>query len=330
MKIHPVAVLVVVVATGLSFANTPAPFVPELGPLAPPPTWTEGTPLPAFSSAHVHAEALRTDPLHTTQFVVEELAGDADSARVVFLIPQFHRNPLMPIGWTSLGGAIAEVQGNIDALATRLVVAHGVRCIGSEGSWLKDIDYPFELRQVAQWRHDFLLARDAARRSLGGDLPPLQAAMGVTERILDAELRRHVALVDGVGVALLRLPNRARVRRFGIEDEALNQEALRLLGELRSIDEQLAELDPGTQSEVADAMGKMWLNEIAAYREQVLIPLDEALSELQQARLRLRTEGALDAAHGLGRFVSYAKLIAAAVIRPDEVERTTAYYQRVE
>lgn len=311
------------------WAAEPEPFVPDLAPLRPAPAWTAGAALPAFSPARVHAEALRKDPLHKDRFVVEEVAGDAASPRVIFLIPQFHRNPLMPVAWTSLGAAIAEVQANIDAVIARLTVAHGLRCVGTEGSWLNDIDYPFELRQAAQWRHDLLSAKDAAKRTLGSDLPPLEGDIDVTARLLEDELRRHVSLLDGVGLALSRLEEGHRVKRFGVEDAALNQEALRLLAELRRIDEQLAELDPGTQSEVADAMGQMWLDEIGPYRDDVLAPLRAALTRLDKARLKLRVDGALDAAERLGRFVAFAKHISNAVIRPADIDGYTAYYQRV-
>jgi hypothetical protein len=132
-----------------------------------------------------------------------------------------------------------------------------------------------------------------------------------------------------VGAALHRLDRRAPVTRFGIEDEALNKQALVLLAELQRIDEALAELDPAAQSDVQSAMGVMWLEEIDAYEADVLRPLDESLAALDGERLRLLGEGADLAAEDLGRFVVLAKHVTQTVVRPDEVRAYTSYYRRV-
>lgn len=307
----------------------PEPFLPDLAPLRPKPPWPGGSPLPAFGTAEDHAQALRQDPLHEDRFVVEGVLGDPASPRVVFLIPQFHRNPLMPIGWTSLGKAIVEVQTNIDALTSRLLGAHGLRCLGTEGSWLMDIGYAAELRQAAQWHHDLEQAKARAKRALGRDLGPVEADIDAVFTLLEEELRQHVALLDGVGLALSRLPEGHKARRFGIEDPGLNQQALHLLAELRRIDEALAELDPATQSDVADAMGRMWLEEVEPYEAHVLAPLEGALARLDGARVKLRALDALDAAEGLGRFVAFAKHITGAVVQPEAVRSYTSYYRKV-
>lgn len=307
----------------------PPPPVPDLDPLLPAPRWEQGTPLPAFARARDHKAALEADPLHGKAFWVEELAGDESSRRVVFLIPQFHRNPIVPIEWTSLGDAIIEVQSNIDGLVTRLATAHGLRCLGTEGSWMKRIKMPHELRQSAQWAEDLVRARRRARGALAreakAELPLLDT---VHVRLLEA-LKTRVALYDGVGVALHRLRDQRKIVRFGIEDEALNKEALVLLAKLQRIDEALADLDPGGQTAVQSAMGRMWLDEIGRYEEDVLVPLRRAFERLDERRTKLRNVGADAAAEDLGRFVALAKHVAGAVIKPDEIDAYTAYYRRV-
>lgn len=310
-------------------ALPPAP-VPDLAPLLPDATWREeGPPLPAFATAAEHQRALLADPQHGERFWVEKLAGDPQSRRVVFLIPQFHRNPLVPIEWTSLGEAIVEVQRNIDALTTRLALAHGLRCVGTEGSWLKDIRLPHELRQPAQWAEDLARRRRIADAVLAKEAPEQRAHTRRVERLLFTALQRRVALYDGVGAALHRLESRARVARFGIEDEALNKRALALLDGLQRIDEALAELDPAAQSDAQTAMGEMWLAEIEPYERDVLRPLDESLAALDAERLRLRSEGADIAADDLGRFVVLAKHVTGAVVKPEQVRAYTRYYRRV-
>lgn len=310
-------------------AMPPAP-VPDLTPLLPDAPWRDGPALPAFAPARDHKRALLEDPLHGERFWVEELAGDPESRRVVFLIPQFHRNPLVPIEWTTLGEAIALVQSNIDALVTRLAVAHGVGCVGTEGSWLNDIRLPYELRQPAQWREDLARRRRVAHAVLAREAPGKRTHASRVERLLVSGLERRVALYDGVGVALYRLQESdRRVRRFGLEDEQLNKRALLLLAKLQRIDEALAELDPGGQTDVQTAMGRMWLEEIEAYEREVLAPLDESLAALDEERLRLRGDGAEDAADDLGRFVVLAKLVASTVLRADDVRAYTDHYRRL-
>lgn len=310
-------------------ALPPAPL-PKLAPLLPEPAWSDSIPpLPAFSSALEHKLALEKDPLHGERFWTVELAGDPTSRRVVFLIPQFHRNPLVPIEWTSLGDAIVVVQRNIDALTTRLARVHGLRCIGTEGSWLKEIRLPHELRLPAQWAEDLARRRRIADAVLLREAPSKRSHARRIEALLTDALKKRVALYDGVGAALYRLDDEMRVTRFGIEDEDVNKRALALLAALQRLDEQLAELDPAAQSEVQTAMGEMWLSEIDAYERDVLLPLEESLSALDEERLRLRGDGAELAAEDLGRFVVLAKHIVNAALKPSEVRAYTEYYRRV-
>jgi hypothetical protein len=324
----------VLLVTSLLLALPPAvdampdPPVPDLAPLREDSRWQRTEALPAFAPARVHKAALEGDPLHKQAFWVEELAGDADSRRVVFLIPQFHRNPIVPLGWTSLGSAIMEVQSNIDTLVTRLSLAHGMRCIGTEGSWLKNIELPLELRQPAQWYADLERRQPAAKSALLREKKKDTDRLERVTSLLHEELRRTVALFDGVGLALSRLEE-SRVRRFGIEDEQLNRDALVLLAQLQRIDEALAELNPASQSAVQSAMGRMWLDEIEDYDKRVLTPLADDLARLDELRIQLRTAGADGAAEDLGRFVALAKLVAERVVRAAEVDGYTRYYKRV-
>lgn len=321
-----------------AIAQQPAPFIPDLAPLRDEALWPlpgqEVIPLAPGASAEEHAAALRADPLHGPHFVVRNIAGNPQATRVVFLVPQFHRNPLMPIEWTSLGTAIMEVQSNVDVVMSRLAHAHGLRCIGSEGNWLLDMGYPSELRQAAQWHHDLMQRQAQALVALKRE-PMVESPQEIGDdlahisHMLAAELRRHVRILDGAGVALSRPAMPDGVHRFGIEDAKLNREALRLLAERRKIDEEIAKLSPESQSPIADAMGEMWLTEIPEYQASVLQPLETAIERADRLRLHLRQAMALDAAEALGRFVALAKHVRGSVIRPDEVEQYTEYYRSV-
>jgi hypothetical protein len=313
----------------LAEALPPAP-PPPLGALLEEAPWApEAPPLPAFATAAEHRAALVADPQHHERFWVSELVGEPTSRRVVFLIPQFHRSPLAPLGWTSLGGAIREVQGNIDALVTRLALAHGVRCVGTEGSWLTHIKVPDELAQPAHWAAELERRRPAAAAALVLEGAARRPALDQVHRLLTRALKDRVALYDGAGAALFRLEGEAKVQRFGLEDEALNKRALALLGELQRIDAELAELDPGGPSAVQTAMGRMWLDEVNAYEDEVLGPLEAALQSLDEERLRLLALGVEGAAEDLGRFTALAKHVTKAVLRPDEVRGWTRHYRRV-
>jgi hypothetical protein len=307
----------------------PEPPRPDLAPLLPEPRWTTGSSLPAFTRALDHKVALEADPLHRKAFWVEELAGDPSSRRVVFLIPQFHRNPIVPIEWTSLGSAIVHVQSNIDGLVTRLSRAHGMKCIGTEGSWNRDIGMPVELRQAAQWLTDLERARPTAWVALQREKKPGKEHLDVIFAKLRAALRLRVALYDGVGVGLERIGPERSITRFGIEDAELNRASLVLLAKLQRIDERLAVLNPAAQSDIQSAMGRMWLDEIDAYEAEVLKPLRESIAALDEQRTRLRAAGADGPAEDLGRFVSLAKHVSTSVVKPDEIAGYTAYYRRV-
>ena len=328
----------VLISTPSVFADDPAPFVPDLAPLRDDALWPlpghDPAPLLLGANAEEHAEALRADPLHGHHFIVREIAGSAQAKRVVFLIPQFHRNPLVPIAWTSLGTAIMEVQSNLDVLVSRLTRLHDLRCVGSEGSWLIDMRYPPELRQAAQWHHELVTRQSQALHHLGKE-PILDSTVEIAgdldriSRILNDELRRHVRILDGAGIALSRSELGDDVHRFGIEDPQLNRKALQLLAERRRVDEALAKHLPTSQSAIADAVGAMWLDEISAYEKEVLVPLQQSIEHADRLRLQLRQATALDAAEGLGRFVSLAKHVRNAVIQPDAIAQYTDYYREV-
>ncbi len=120
-------------------------LLPEAPPLA-------MAPQPTTATAAEHAAALRNQPGHGDRFWVRGVSGDPEARRVVFLIPQFHRNVTMPIAWTTLGREISEVQESIDLLVRVLATGHGLSCIGTEGTSRRNVSYSSELRQLAWWR----------------------------------------------------------------------------------------------------------------------------------------------------------------------------------
>ena len=306
---------------------TPMPALPtvDVDAVLPPPLYKIGErdPLPAFTSPKAHASALKEHPLHGDAFFVEGVHGDLQSGRTVFLVPQFHRHPNMPVTWNTFGGAIIHIQRNIEALTTVLHNENGVRCFGTEGSWVDDIKVPFELRQIARWSQD-LRARRAALK--GRSLEVTRAAAHVDDA-LQRVLKRTVGIYDGVGMAEVRTAGLGH--RFGLEDGALNREALALLAELQAVEQQLAKLDPQTQSAVAGAMGELWLLEIDEYETEVLTPLRKGLTALDRARTTERHAGGDDAVYALSRFVTLAKLVTERAVKLDEMDAYTAFYREL-
>jgi hypothetical protein len=301
----------------------------RLGLVLPAHTWkTTGETLGPAPTAAQHAQALRQDPEHGTSFTVLSTHGPDDATRVLFLVPQFHRSPVVPLLWSSLGEAVAGIQENVDMVVTRLVLAHGVRCVGTEGSWADRLDRSDELDQVAGWAADLRAALEGARKVLTGDEATLAARLPDAADLLEPYLKRHALTLDGVGSALWRLRGHG-VSRFGTEDERLNRRSMSLLQRMRPLEEELALLEPEEQSAGEDALGGIFLSEYGKFRDDVALPLQETLAQLDRARLDRMREGDTQEAAALARWGALAKRVVEEVLRLDEVERTHAYYAEV-
>ena len=283
------------------------------------------------ASAREHIALLKSHPLHESAFFVKETVGNLDSKNVVFYVPQFHRNQVMPIVWTSLGDAIIDIQRNIDALLTQLINKHHTRCIGTEGSWQKRIDLPFELQQVANWSRDLKRNRQALSQFEKND-KGLHAELLKVEQALQRELKRFANIADGVGMAQSRVdPKKQKaLTRFGVEKKELNQEGLRLLAELKVINDTLGRLAPEDRSVVADIMQEMWLLEIDDYEKEVLAPLRQGLKSLDQKRVYYRQQNAEAALEKMRRFLALAKHVSESVVKLSAVDAHTDYYREVQ
>lgn len=286
--------------------------------------------LAAGADAKAHATALEMDPQHTKSYWVRKIEGVPTSERIVFLIPQYHRNATMPIDWTTLGKEIAEVQVNIDTLVRRLALAHGVTCIGTEGDSRTSILRSSELRQLAWWHADLLRGRKALLASLGSGAKRAKVPADSIVGILDRSIRRYIVYLDGVGAAQARLAGRMTLRRFGIEDSDANQDALVLLDQLKKVEDELAKVDPGTQPEAAGVVGDMWLREYPAYEAETLSPLRNAASLLDDLRAELRADGLKEDAASIAAFLARARRLVEALIKPNEVAENIAYYRELE
>ncbi|MEE8409219.1 MAG: hypothetical protein V3T05_06420 [Myxococcota bacterium] len=298
-------------------------LLPEVTPIV-------GTAAPAGANASAHAAALRRDPQHTKSYWVRQIEGVPTSKRVVFLVPQYHRNATMPIDWTTLGKEIAEVQVNIDALVRRLALVHGVTCIGTEGDARASILRSSELRQLAWWHGDLLRDRKALLASLGSGAKRAQPPADTIIELLEASIRRTIVYLDGVGAAQARLTGRVTLRRFGLEDSEANQDALALLDQLKKVEEELAKTDPSSQPEAAGVVGDMWLREYPAYEAETLLPLQNALSALDTLRTELRADGLKEDAARIAAFLARVRRLVEALIKPSEVADTIAYYRKLE
>lgn len=304
---------------------------PKLDALIPPSPYGDVKQLPlrpakALLSTAARVARLRADPQHQRAFWVEQVAGDQAGRRTVFVIPQYHRSPNKPLDWTSLGAEIRQVQANIDTLMTHLVTEQGVRCVGTEGTSLRRMERNPELVQLARWLDELNGYSAAVAAELGARGHELGPIMRELTQLLRGQIAARAVMLDGVGVALARLGERAEVTRFGIEDDALNQRALAIVKRLTALEEARAQLAPQQQSDVADAVGQMWLREYPAYRDAVLTPLREEIDALDAARKQLLQRGDDDDARALGRFVSLAKLLDQRLIQSEAVADYAAYY----
>jgi hypothetical protein len=292
--------------------------------LLPETTW-EGQPLsPLPVTAAQHVAALKADEQHTQSYWVTGIHGNPDATHVVFLIPQFHRSPLLPLLWSSLGNAIAGVQQNIDYTLTRLIGAHGLSCVGTEGSWAPSIPRSEEQAALANAVAEMQAAvapLGALDEALGKD------AQGVVD-LLMPYMKRQALTLDGVGSALWRL-SPSSVTRFGLEDEKLNQRALKLLARMRTLEEELARLTPDDQAPVEDAMADIWRTEHAAFASDVAGPLEEAFHRLNAARMGALREGVESDAQVVARFVKVARTLTDEVLRVDDVKGYADYYRDV-
>jgi len=287
----------------------------------------DGPVLPQAATATDHAKALRGAAQLNPTFWVHDIHGDHGARHVVFLIPQYHRDDNTPIAWTTLGREIAEVQQHIDTLVRRLVLKHGLACIGTEGSVREKIGRSGDLVQLARWRADLWRGRKAVLRSLGNDSKAAAPHLDRVVELLNGAIEQNASYVDGVGAAQARLDHHARLVRFGIEELQVNQEALALLGQVQDIEEELATLDPQTQTQAAGVVGQMWLREYPAYEKTVVVPLQAAMQSLYSIQLSLRTDGLTSSAHTLAGFLARTGRIRAALIGPDRLAETIGYYR---
>lgn len=301
-------------------------FDARLKPLIPDDTWHGEAGEPPHTMGE-HVAALKADPDVDNAYFVTDVVGKPDAKRVIFLIPQFHRSPLLPIAWSSLGEAIAAVQGNIDFTLTRLILAHGVRCVGTEGTWLPRMLRSTELDQVASWLFDLRRLREAVPAEAG-----VTTEMEQIETLLTPALKRHAMMLDGPGIALARMrmehPD-VEILRFGLEDEKLNTRALELLHRIRPIEEELALLEPDVEDEAEDGLSGIWRDEWPRFKTDVALPLQAALKTLQAKRTALLHDGEEDLAQPVGKFSALASSVTDEVLKLDEAFSYERYYEEL-
>lgn len=275
-------------------------------------------------SARAHLTALKQDPRHGSRWVVASAKGALDGAGTVIVVPQFHRSPVAPIVWSSLGQAIADVQDNIDALMSQLITHHGLRCVGTEGSWARRIERTDELDLVAGWGLELTARGDAVVAQLGDSDPDLAPAVRTLDHKLAPYLTRCLRMLDGVGMTQARLralpsPLNPPLLRFGLEDKQLNQRAVQLAARSNEVYLRLAELLPEQQSAGQDAVGAMWIAEYPGFVSNTAQHLVQALDTLARARRDLHQDQAVDDARLLARYAGLAQEVTTRVLQLDAV-----------
>ena len=283
-----------------------------------------GAPAAPAHTAGELAERLRDHPRHGTDLEIRRVENPA-ATRVVVVIPQFHRSPLLPLLWSSLGAAVAGIQENIDLIVSTLVQQHRMRCVGTEGSWSDHIGRSQELEDLARQAEELAALRDEVGQRMGPLEPEVHQAAQDAVRLLQPYLQRQLFTLDGVGLALARR-SKAGVLRFGLEEASLNQRALKLLATMRPLEEDLARLEPEGQPDLEDAMGTMWLDEYPTFERTVGAPLMNALATVDAARRRSLSQHVELEADVLGRFGRLANHITQTLLRPDDVASYHQYY----
>lgn len=290
-----------------------------------------GDSLAPGATAGEHLDALKRDRLHGNVYTVDGMHGPRDARRVVFLVSQYHRSPLLPVTWCSVGEAIAQVQVSIGWLVVHLARHHGLSCIGTEGSSTATWRRTPELDQAADWvrRLDQNLV-DASRETASWD-PGVHVAMQQVRDALAPYLRRHAQMMDGVGMAAAYLARDGpSLNRFGVEDAALNQKALEVLARLRAMEEELASLEPASTTETWDLLGALWLDEYPAFQQGPGHSLRTGFAVLDRARIALRAQDESGAAERVDRFTSLARLVTEQVLDLDGIESYRDYYAGLE
>ena len=271
--------------------------------------------------------ALVSMPEHGELFEIGEIVGVAESATTILLIPQYHASNEVPLTWSSAGAEIAAHQSSIDALLGALVTRVGLRCVGTEGSAARRLRRSQSLDRLARWARD-LSVYYAALVARESELPDVKRrAVAAAQRMLGSLapfISRNAMMHSGSAAATAIAAGGDHVWRFGLEESVLLREATTLQKRLLGLERRLAEAAEGGahSSAATDALTRMWLDEFPHFNHRVLLPMQTALDDLRRIRLEMRTEGLTDEAKRLGEFSGMLRMVATAVLEPQQVSET--------
>ncbi len=260
-----------------------------------------------------------------SSFFSAEPQGDVEAAATVFVIPQYHRSDTLPLWWTSLGAAVARVQAHIDELVTVLLHTQRLSCVGTEGSAFARVDRPWELERV-QWQlRDLRAAAADAVATLRKEDVDIAREVETLVDVVARALVEHRALLDGVGQAQLRAPD--RLFRFGLEDAETNLAAVKLAHEIERLDQQLAPLEVQGGRPARDALTALWLDELPALEQALLVPLAQSRAALEAVRDAQRRAGADHPARVLTRLLSLVQRIDERAIQSAAIAAVSASFR---
>ena len=271
-------------------------------------------------------EELKNSPGHGQYYWLQQIYGNPASENVVLIIPQYHRATGLPVLWASLGEEVATVQANLQYLIEDLVRVEKLSCLGIEGSSANRVRRSVGLDKAVSWaqRLHRLFQRILYETALE-DSRLVPAAHTILEG-LKPYFTRYVRWQDGVAAAVAQLGTDANnLKRFGLEDEALVQEAEALHMKLLALKQKLMINSKTDKGELA--IRDMWLTEFPDFRDGFLLPMEESFGELRRALIELRRNEAVDEARIISDFLGQARVLMEQVLSANEVERYHGYYQ---
>lgn len=279
------------------------------------------------------------------------LYGDPQSHKIIFIVPQVHNSPTIPLVWSSLGDDIAFVQNNIGIITSTLfneMHLYQKPCLGIEG--LSDnavlqmpIRYDADILQ-----HDLVTQSRILLKTLRYEYPRDEARWNLLEQELSNIQKIGAALVDkrlqmtdgsGISVAAYREKYSQYTSKddkkidtevltyFGIENQQLLDETLRTWQAYSDLQQQIQQQQESSLSASDIAFSLLWEKEYPHYEQSVVLPWRDFLQSLAQIRQQSRRDGADDAETSTAKMISVLRAIDKYALQIDDVMAWQKHWQ---
>lgn len=279
------------------------------------------------------------------------LYGDPQSHKIIFIVPQVHNSPTMPLVWSSLGDDIAFVQNNIGIITSTLfdeMHLYQKPCLGVEG--LSDnavlqmpIRYDADILQ-----HDLVTQSRILLKTLRYEYPRDEARWYLLEQELSKIQKIGAALVDkrlqmtdgsGISVAAYREKysqykskddkkiDTEILTYFGIENQQLLDETLRTWQAYSDLQQNIQQQQESHLSASDVAFSLLWEKEYPDYEKSVVLPWRHFLQSLTQIRQQSSLDGADDAEKSTAKMISVLRAIDKYALQIDDVMAWQKHWQ---